>query len=75
VAQKQFVRAPAEEGPGERWTLNVLIHDIELGIPETLQQMIERQLELLSNEEQELLWQASVAGLEFSTRTAYASNW
>jgi hypothetical protein len=46
-----------------------LERQVELGIPEDLQQLIERQLELLSPEEQDLLVRASVAGLEFSTRT------
>jgi predicted ATPase len=47
----------------------VPIAEIEIGIPDSLLQMIERQLELLSEREQEMLLIASVAGLEFSTRT------
>ena len=69
VAQKQVIHQPAADGSGERWVLGVPLDQVELGIPEDLQQLIERQLEMLSAEEQDLLVRASVAGLEFSTRT------
>ncbi len=40
-----------------------------MAMPESLQQLIERQLERLAEDERRLLSVASVAGLEFSTRT------
>jgi DNA-binding winged helix-turn-helix (wHTH) protein len=72
VSQRQIVhQAPAAEASDkrERWTLVVPLSEIEIGIPENLQQLIERQLELLTDAEQNLLLLASVAGVEFSTRT------
>lgn len=69
VAQKQIVGRRDGEGREARWTLGVPLNQVEIGLPESLQQMIERQLELLAAEEQEMLSVASVAGLEFSTRT------
>lgn len=52
-----------------RWLLAVPLEEVGIGIPDSLQQLIERQIERLSEEEQRLLTLASVAGLEFSTRT------
>jgi DNA-binding winged helix-turn-helix (wHTH) protein len=69
LAQQQIVRRKPPGTATERWTLDVPIAEIEIGIPDSLLQMIERQLELLRESEQEMLLVASVAGLEFSTRT------
>jgi predicted ATPase len=52
-----------EEG---RWKLTQALEDIEPGVPETLQQMLEVQFEQLSSDEQRVLKSASVAGERFS---------
>jgi predicted ATPase len=49
------------------------LEEIDLGIPETLRQMIEAQLERLSMEEQQVLEAASVAGVSFSTSVKAAA--
>ena len=50
-----------------KWTLSVAIDKVEVGVPDNIRQMIERQLEHLSLEKQRTLEAASVAGVEFST--------
>ena len=52
------------------WQLRVLLHEIDLQVPESLRQMIEAQIERLSAEEQRVLESASVAGAVFSADTA-----
>jgi DNA-binding winged helix-turn-helix (wHTH) protein/predicted ATPase len=49
-----------------RWTLTRPLQTIAPGVPDTLQQMIELQFELLSMLEQRILKSASVAGEHFS---------
>jgi DNA-binding winged helix-turn-helix (wHTH) protein/predicted ATPase len=49
------------------WDLSVDSDKIELGVPDNIRQMIERQVELLDADKQRTLEAASVAGLEFST--------
>jgi predicted ATPase len=49
------------------WDLSVDSDKIELGVPDNIRQMIERQVELLDPDKQRTLEAASVAGLEFST--------
>jgi predicted ATPase/DNA-binding winged helix-turn-helix (wHTH) protein len=49
------------------WELTVDIANVELGVPDNIKQMIERQLDHLSPEKQRTLEAASVAGVEFST--------
>jgi len=51
---------------GGRLLLKVPLQEIDLGVPETLRQMIEAQIEHLTTEEQRVLEAASVAGLRFS---------
>jgi DNA-binding winged helix-turn-helix (wHTH) protein/tetratricopeptide (TPR) repeat protein len=68
VAQGQIVRQRGVD-VGERWKLGVPLEELEIGIPDSLAQMLERQFEQLSEEEQEVLSVAAVAGLEVSTRT------
>ena len=63
VAQGQIARRDGA------WELTVPLDQITIGIPDSLQQLIENQLERLGEEERRLLSVASVAGLEFSTRT------
>jgi len=48
------------------WTLQTEIDAIEIGVPESLRQMIEQQLERLMHEEQRIIEAASVMGMEFS---------
>ncbi len=51
---------------GGRWELAVPLEQIEPGVPETLQQMLEIQVERLGETEQSVLKCASVAGRRFS---------
>ena len=55
-----------------RWALTVAPERVEPGVPETLRQMIEIQIERLGAEEQTLLAAASVAGQKFSAWSAAA---
>src|SRR5439155_6340234 len=66
IAQGALV---AREG---QWHLNGKLEAVEAGVPENLQQLIERQLERLSPEDQEMLEVASVAGTEFSAAAVAA---
>src|SRR6185295_10259242 len=50
------------------WDLVVGIERVELGVPDSIRQMIDKQVEHLSAEEQRTLEAASVAGAEFSAR-------
>jgi predicted ATPase/DNA-binding winged helix-turn-helix (wHTH) protein len=50
-----------------RWTLQSALGDLDLGVPESLREMIERQIERHSPEEQQILEAASVAGKEFTS--------
>ena len=52
---------------GGTWNLSVDIDNVELGVPDNIRQMMERQVELLDADKQRTLEAASVAGLEFST--------
>lgn len=63
IAQNRLV--PTAGG----WQLSVPVEAAAMAMPESLQQLIERQLERLGEDERHLLSVASVAGLEFSTRT------
>src|SRR5690242_11256055 len=49
------------------WNLSVDIDQVEVGVPDNIKQMIERQIELLGSDKQRTLEAASVAGVEFST--------
>lgn len=55
-----------------RWRIQEGLEAIEADIPESLRQMIEKQIEGLSAEQQRLLETASVAGMEFSAASAAA---
>jgi predicted ATPase len=50
----------------DRWKLRSDLEVLSRGIPPTIRQMIEKQFERLSAEEQRLLEASSVAGMEFS---------
>jgi predicted ATPase len=56
-----------------QWELGATLEDIEVGVPESIQQMIAQQLERLSAEEQQVLEAASVAGVEFSAAAVAAA--
>ncbi|NOT54114.1 MAG: AAA family ATPase, partial [Deltaproteobacteria bacterium] len=50
-----------------RWELLTTMSDVGSTVPDTIRQMIERQVERLPTEEQAVLEAASVVGVEFST--------
>jgi len=56
----------------ESWELVVEIEKVEVGVPDSIKQMIEKQIEHLDAEEQRTLEAASVAGAEFSTLAVVA---
>ena len=51
----------------ESWELAVEIENVEVGVPDSIKQMIEKQVDHLDANEQRTLEAASVAGAEFST--------
>lgn len=55
-----------------RWELKGDPGDLDVGVPESLRQLIEQQLHRLSSEERETLEAASVAGPEFSAAAVAA---
>jgi DNA-binding winged helix-turn-helix (wHTH) protein/predicted ATPase len=57
---------------GGTWGLSVPVKDVAAGAPETLSQMVDRQVERLTPDEQAMLAVASVAGVEFSAAIAAA---
>ena len=56
----------------ERWELAVEIENVEVGVPDSIKQMIEKQLDHFDANEQRTLEAASVAGAEFSTLAVVA---
>ncbi len=54
------------------WQLRTEIEKIEVGVPDSIKQMIEKQIGYLGKEEQRMLEAASVSGVEFSTLTVAA---
>ncbi len=61
LANKGFIAHEAS-----RWTLTQSLQDVDPGVPETLQQMLELQFDHLSPTEQRILKSASVFGDRFS---------
>ncbi len=55
-----------------RWTLQGGVAAVESGVPESLQQMIEQQIEWLNPADQRVLEIASVVGMEFSAAAVAA---
>jgi predicted ATPase len=55
-----------------RWELVAEIERVEVGVPDSIKQMIEKQVDHLTAEQQRTLEAASVAGAEFSTRAVVA---
>lgn len=59
----------------EIWQLAVEIEKVEVGVPDSIRQMIEKHIDNLSYEEQRVLEAASVVGPEFSARSiVYATG-
>ena len=58
--------------PNGYWHLMVALDDLEVGVPESIRQMIEKQIERVDREQQRVLEVAAVAGLEFSTAAVAA---
>ncbi len=58
---------------GGRWRLQVELESLALGVPESIRQMIEKQIERFSQLDQRVLEAASVAGPEFSAATVAAA--
>ena len=56
----------------ECWELVVEIENVQVGVPDSIKQMIERQIDHLDTNEQRTLEAASVAGAEFSTLSVAA---
>lgn len=56
-----------------RWELAVEIERVEVGVPDSIKQMIEKHLDHLDASEQRTLEAASVAGAEFSTLALVAA--
>ena len=54
------------------WGLTVPLGDLEVGVPESIRQMIEKQIERVDREQQRVLEAAAVAGAEFSTSAVAA---
>jgi DNA-binding winged helix-turn-helix (wHTH) protein/predicted ATPase len=55
-----------------RWTLHTTLEAVEIGVPYSLRQLIETQIDKLPPEEQRLLEVGSVAGVEFSAAAVAA---
>jgi DNA-binding winged helix-turn-helix (wHTH) protein/tetratricopeptide (TPR) repeat protein len=49
-----------------RWSLNVRLEDLEVGVPENIRQIIAKQIERLSREDQQVLEAARICGMTFS---------
>ncbi len=56
-----------------QWELKAALTEIEIGMPESIKQMIERQIDRLSPDEQRLLEAASVDGIGFSASSVAAA--
>ncbi len=58
---------------GNHWELHGGIQRLEDGMPESIRQMIERQIEQLTPDEQQVLEAASVVGMEFTAAAVEAA--
>src|SRR5262249_50358525 len=57
----------------DRWDLRAGLPEVEVSVPESLRQMIERRIEQLSADERRILAAGSVAGAEFSAASVAAA--
>ncbi|MEQ1886072.1 MAG: AAA family ATPase [Bryobacteraceae bacterium] len=62
----ELIESGAIAHGGEGWRLAKPLDEINLGVPDTLQQMLEFQVDQLSEQERHVLRSASVAGRRFS---------
>ncbi len=60
VAEGQLVQH------GDRWRLEVPVEELQLRVPESVRQLIERQIDRLEESDRQLLAAASVVGIELS---------
>src|SRR5262245_6657325 len=67
-----FVELSLIDQYGGSWELVVAIENVEVGVPDSIRQMIEKQVDHLDAEERQTLAAASVAGAEFSTHAVAA---
>ncbi|MEW6213049.1 MAG: AAA family ATPase, partial [Acidobacteriota bacterium] len=58
---------------GGQWRLTEALEQVEIGMPDNIRQIIEKQIDHLNEEEQRVLETASVAGVEFSTAAVSAA--
>ncbi|HEV2669281.1 MAG TPA: AAA family ATPase, partial [Blastocatellia bacterium] len=56
-----------------RWEMKVAVEKIEVGVPESIKQMIEKQIDRLGRARQRMLEAAAVAGAEFSSAAVAAA--
>src|SRR5437867_6822 len=56
----------------ERWELRAVLEEVEVSVPESLRQMIERRIGQLEEDERRVLAAGSVAGMEFSAASVAA---
>ena len=61
--------APRERG----WELRAALDAVDLDVPESLRQMIDRQIGRVGKDEQHMLEAGSVAGMEFSAASVAAA--
>jgi len=57
----------------ERWELRAVLEEVEVSVPESLRQMIERRMGQLEEDERQVLAAGSVAGMEFSAASVAAA--
>jgi hypothetical protein len=57
----------------ERWELRAGLEEVEVSVPESLRQMIERRMSQLEEDERRVLAAGSVAGMEFSAASVAAA--
>ncbi len=55
-----------------RWQLTRALAEVEVGVPESVRQMLSKRIDRLTHDEQRVLEAASVAGVEFSTAAVAA---
>ncbi|NOT55768.1 MAG: AAA family ATPase [Deltaproteobacteria bacterium] len=55
-----------------RWQLTRALAEVEVGVPESVRQMLSKRIDRLSHDEQRVLEAASVVGVEFSTAAVAA---
>ena len=51
---------------GEHWQLNARLEELEVGVPENVREIIEKQIVCLPRDDQQLLEAASISGMNFS---------